>query len=67
MFSRHKLYAGDGEHQNAKSAYLNACVLAKTIFGIDPLKLPSRIETDTLSDIPTEIDIRILRKAAASV
>jgi hypothetical protein len=62
-----ELYFGDGEHQNARGAYLNACVLAKTIFGIDPLGLPAQIETETISEKLNEDEIRILQKAAASI
>jgi len=61
------LYFEDGAHQNARGAYLNVCVLAKTIFGIDPLKLPPYIETDTLSVKLTEDDIQLLQKTAATV
>lgn len=60
-----ELYAGDGEHQNARGAYLNACVLAKTIFGIDPLSLPSYIDTETISMKLSEEEIRLLQKTAA--
>ena len=61
------LYADDGEHQNARGAYLNACVLAQTIFIIDPLGLPSTIETDAISMKFTEEEIHLLQKTAAAV
>ncbi len=59
------LYAGDGEHQNGKGAYLNACVLAKTIFGIDPIKLPAQFKTD--SGMLTQDELLLLQKTAAEV
>jgi hypothetical protein len=59
------LYYEDGEHQNSRGAYLNACVLAKTIFGIDPMTLPATIDTETLSMKLTEAEIRLLQKTAA--
>ena len=61
------LYAPDGEHQNAKGAYLNACILAKTIFSIDPLTLFPKIETDAMSMTLTKDDIQLLQKTAAIV
>lgn len=59
------LYAPDGEHQNSCGAYLNACVLAKTIFGVDPLGLPDEIDTKTLTRALTKDEIRLLQKTAA--
>ncbi len=59
------LYAKDGKHQNAKGAYLNACVLAKTIFEIDPTKLPLQYEPHNLSARLAEDEIRLLQIAAA--
>jgi len=61
------LYAGDGEHMSPPGAYLNSCVLAKTIFGVDPAALPGSIETDTLSRKLTEGEIRLLQRAAADI
>jgi hypothetical protein len=59
------LYFEDGEHQNARGAYLNACILAKTIFNVDPLKLPVRIESDALSIRLTTDEIHFLQRTAA--
>ena len=59
------LYAPDGEHQNSRGAYLNACVIAKTIFGIDPLVLPDEIDTKTLTYIFKKDEIRLLQKTAS--
>jgi len=59
------LYDPDGEHQNSCGAYLNACVFAKTIFGVDPLALPDEIDTQTLTRALTREEIRLLQKTAA--
>ncbi|MCL2771794.1 MAG: hypothetical protein FWD71_00465 [Oscillospiraceae bacterium] len=59
------LYDTDGLHQNSCGAYLNACVLAKTIFAVDPLALPDEIETKTLTRTLTKDEIRLLQKTAA--
>lgn len=61
------LYFIDGEHQNPKGAYLNACVLAKTIFGINPLSLEPQPETGILSKIPAVEEIKLLQETAAIV
>ena len=59
------LYDTDGIHQNSCGAYLNVCVLAKTIFAIDPLTLPNKIETKTLTKTLTKEEVRLLQKTAA--
>ena len=59
------LYADDGEHQNSCGAYLNACILAKTIFGINPLNLPDEIKFQKLSAALTTDEIRLLQKTAS--
>ena len=59
------LYHSDGEHQNSCGAYLNASVLAKTIFGVDILALPDTINTKTLTRSLTKDEIRLLQKTAA--
>lgn len=61
------LYAHDGEHQNPKGAYLNACVLAGTVFGIDPSGLPPEIKPGILTAAPTSDELRLLQKAAAEI
>jgi hypothetical protein len=60
-----ELYAEDGEHMNTRGAYLNACVLGKTVFGIDPLKLPSQMDTEAVSMKLSADEIRLLQKTAA--
>lgn len=62
-----ELYAGDGEHQNPRGAYLNACVLARTVFGIDPSGLPAEIKAGILSAKLTADEIRLLQKTAADI
>ena len=59
------LYCDDGEHQNSCGAYLNACVLAKTIFGVDTLALPDAIDTKTITRILTKDEIKLLQKTAS--
>jgi len=59
------LYDTDGEHQNSCGAYLNASVLAKTIFGVDIIALPDTIDTKTLTRSLTKEEIKILQKTAA--
>ena len=59
------LYDTDGAHQNSCGAYLNACVLAKTIFGVDILDLPDTVDTKTLMRSLTKDEIRLLQKTAA--
>ncbi|NLL38170.1 MAG: hypothetical protein GX254_01085 [Clostridiales bacterium] len=59
------LYSGDGEHQNSKGAYLNACVLAKTMFGINSSRLPPEIKTKALTAELTTDELRLLQKTAA--
>jgi hypothetical protein len=61
------LYFMDGEHQNSKGAYLNACVLAKTIYGINPIELPLEIKTGILSMELSKDEIRLLQETTASV
>lgn len=62
-----ELYAYDGEHQNVRGAYLNACVLAKTIFGIDPVSLPVDTDISALSEkLPIE-ELRLLQEAARNI
>jgi hypothetical protein len=58
------LYAPDGEHQNSRGAYLNACVMAKTIFGIDPLSLPDEIDFRGLTKPLKKDEIQLLHKTA---
>lgn len=59
------LYFIDGEHQNPKGAYLNACVLAKTIFNINPLSLEPKLDAGILSQIPASDEMRLLQRTAA--
>ena len=59
------LYDTDGQHMNSCGAYLNACVLAKTIFGVDIRALPDIIETKTITKSLTRDEIRLLQKTAA--
>ncbi len=61
------LYDTDGEHQNPLGAYLNACVLAAAIFGIDPISLPDRIQCKALTGEIQPREIRILQEAAAEL
>jgi hypothetical protein len=61
------LYFIDGEHQNPRGAYLNACVLLKTIFGINPLSLDTELEDGILSKIPSRAEIRLLQETAAKI
>jgi len=44
------LYAEDGGHQNPYGAYLNACVLAKTIFSVNPMGLPTEVYSLSLPE-----------------
>jgi hypothetical protein len=55
------LYAEDGEHQNSRGAYLNALVLAKAIFGVNPLSLPDKINTAALTKALSVEEIKVLR------
>ena len=61
------LYSPDGGHMNSRGAYLNACMLAKTIYNIDPLALPGKIKTKALTKDLTEDEIRLLQQTAALV
>ena len=61
------LYAEDGEHQNQKGAYLNACILAKSIFDINPLALPKQLFFDNKFINISEADIKMLQEAASNV
>ena len=61
------LYDEDGGHMNSCGAYLNASVLLKTVFGIDPLTLPDTIDTKTLTRSLTKDEIKLLQKTAAMV
>ena len=61
------LYAPDGGHMNAYGAYLNACILAKTIYNINPLALPGKIETKVLTQKLSKNKVRLLQQAAALV
>lgn len=61
------LYEGDGEHQNLKGAYLNACILAKTIFSIAPLTLPKQLFFNNEFIDISETDIKILQEVASNI
>ena len=61
------LYADDGEHQNHKGAYLNACILAKTMFDIDPMTLPKQLFFDNKYIDLSESDFAILQKTATEI
>lgn len=61
------LYAEDGGHQNLRGAYLNACILAKTLFEIEPSTLPKQlIFENKIIDI-SEADLKILQEAASNI
>lgn len=70
------LYAEDGEHQNSYGAYLNACVLAKSIFSIDLMNLSDEVDSmslpETIVTKPVKIKlsksiVRLLHEAASKV
>jgi len=61
------LYDADGGHMNSCGAYLNASILLKTIYNVDPLSLPDTIDTKTLTRYLTKDEIKLLQKTAAMV
>ncbi len=60
-----ELYHADGEHMNPLGAYLNACVLAKAIFDVDPVSLPDKIQCKALTGTIQSHEIHRMQKAAA--
>lgn len=61
------LYADDGEHQNLKGAYVNACILTKTMFDIDPTTLPKQLFFSNKYIDLSESDFAILQKTATEI
>lgn len=67
MRDKMDLYESDGEHQNIKGAYLNACILAKTIFDVDPRTLPKQLVFENKCIDISESGISALQEAASSI
>ena len=59
------LYADDNTHMNVKGAYLNACILAKTIFDINPAALPSTPMLNGRSLLIPPKEVQMIQKAAS--